>query len=147
MKCRSEWHTPAAAVRIRTSCGPGLLIWTSSICRGVRTSLNTAAFMTIPLLGQGLRRPLAGLARSYRRLVGARQEGAAETQFAALPSARERPRFTGHEKVPVPRLGGSQPARRLRDAVERPSAPRAGLSTRYGRRGQRAGVQLVKSIR
>ena len=32
MKCRSEWQTPAAAVRISTSCGPGLEICTSSIC-------------------------------------------------------------------------------------------------------------------
>ncbi len=45
MKCRSEWHTPAAAVRISTSCGPGLLICTSSIWSGVLTSRRTAAFM------------------------------------------------------------------------------------------------------
>ena len=45
MKCRSEWQTPAAAVRISTSWGPGLLIETSSIWRGFLTSRRTAAFI------------------------------------------------------------------------------------------------------
>ena len=34
MKCRSEWQTPAATVRISTSRGRGLSIWTSSIVSG-----------------------------------------------------------------------------------------------------------------
>src|SRR5579871_1257526 len=50
MKCRSEWQTPAAAVRIRTSCGPGLPICTSSITSGLFTSRITAAFIRVVLL-------------------------------------------------------------------------------------------------
>ena len=45
MKCRSEWHSPAKAVRISTSRGPGLLISTSSMTSGLFTSCSTAAFM------------------------------------------------------------------------------------------------------
>ena len=51
MKCRSEWQTPAAMVRMRTSWGPGLLIDTSSIWSGVLTSRNTAAFIESFSLG------------------------------------------------------------------------------------------------
>src|SRR6266481_4171638 len=45
MKCRSEWHSPATDVRIRTSRGPGLGRLTSSITSGLLTSCRTAAFI------------------------------------------------------------------------------------------------------
>src|SRR5262249_49846983 len=45
MKCRSEWQSPATAVLIKTSRGPGLLMLTSSITSGLLASYSTAAFM------------------------------------------------------------------------------------------------------
>src|SRR5258708_22531982 len=45
MKCRSEWQSPATAVRIRTSRGPGFGRLTSSITSGLLTSCRTAAFI------------------------------------------------------------------------------------------------------
>src|SRR5262249_9580527 len=48
MKCRSEWHRPATAVRIRTSRGPGLGRLTASIISGLLTSYRTAAFIVFP---------------------------------------------------------------------------------------------------
>jgi hypothetical protein len=45
MKCRSEWHSPAQAVRNSTSRGPGLRTPTSSMTRGLFTSCSKAAFM------------------------------------------------------------------------------------------------------
>ena len=45
MKCRSEWQTPVAAVRIRTSRGPGRPIWTSSMLNGWPMVRKTAAFI------------------------------------------------------------------------------------------------------
>src|SRR3954462_7402118 len=42
MKCRSEWHSPATAVRIRTSPGPGFCRLTSSMAGGLSTSCRTA---------------------------------------------------------------------------------------------------------
>src|ERR1700722_16220158 len=47
MKCRSEWHSPATAVRIKTSRGPGLGRLTSSITSGLLTSYKTAAFIGV----------------------------------------------------------------------------------------------------
>src|ERR1700761_1236272 len=48
MKCRSEWHSPATRVRIRTSRGPGFGTLTSSITSGWFTSCRTAAFIGFP---------------------------------------------------------------------------------------------------
>src|SRR5258708_20240531 len=45
MKCKSEWQSPATAVRIRTSRGPGFGRLTSSIISGLLTSCRTAAFI------------------------------------------------------------------------------------------------------
>src|SRR6266404_1534659 len=45
MKCKSEWQSPATAVRIRTSRGPGFGRLTSSITSGLLTSCRTAAFI------------------------------------------------------------------------------------------------------
>src|SRR6478672_9715637 len=45
MKCRSEWQSPATAVRIRISRGPGFGRLTSSITSGLFTSCRTAAFI------------------------------------------------------------------------------------------------------
>src|SRR5882757_388337 len=50
MKCRSEWQSPATALRIRTSRGPGFGTLTSSICSGLLTSNRTAAFMGTPFI-------------------------------------------------------------------------------------------------
>src|SRR4051794_35245409 len=47
-KCRSLWHTPAAAVCTSTSCGPGLSMVTSSISSWPGMVLRTAAFMGPP---------------------------------------------------------------------------------------------------
>src|SRR6266851_3583475 len=47
MKCRSEWHSPATEVRIKTSRGPGFGRLTSSITSGVLTSCRTAAFIGV----------------------------------------------------------------------------------------------------
>src|SRR6266852_8166930 len=47
MKCRSEWHSPATDVRIRTSRGPGFCRLTSSITSGLLTSCRTAAFIGV----------------------------------------------------------------------------------------------------
>src|SRR3954451_4336446 len=44
MKCRSEWHKPAATVRTRTSRGPTLPISTSSITRSPGMCSRIAAF-------------------------------------------------------------------------------------------------------
>src|SRR5258708_7050940 len=45
MKCKSEWQSPATAVRIRTARGPGFGRLTSSIISGLLTSCRTAAFI------------------------------------------------------------------------------------------------------
>src|SRR5260370_40074904 len=45
MKCKSEWQSPATAVRLRTSRGPGFGRLTSSIASGLLTSCRTAAFI------------------------------------------------------------------------------------------------------
>ena len=50
-KWRSLWHTPAATVLIKTSCGPGFEIWTSSIESGCFTARSTAAFI-VPSTGR-----------------------------------------------------------------------------------------------
>src|SRR5690242_10004126 len=47
MKCRSEWQRPATAVRISTSRGPGFCNDTSSMTRGLLTSIRTAAFIGV----------------------------------------------------------------------------------------------------
>src|SRR5262249_5289325 len=58
MKWRSEWHSPAATVRISTSRGPGSRTWTSSMTSAPGISSRTAAFTTSPpsrsRLGGGL---------------------------------------------------------------------------------------------
>src|SRR5882757_7187001 len=63
MKCRSEWQSPATALRIRTSRGPGFGTLTSSITSGLLTSCRTAAFIGVSLnvcflfyVGRSLRR-------------------------------------------------------------------------------------------
>src|SRR5580704_2037019 len=45
MKCRSLWHSPAKAVRSKTSRGPGLVSPTSSIVKGWFAVCRTAAFI------------------------------------------------------------------------------------------------------
>src|SRR4051794_20591140 len=49
MKWRSEWQQPAATVLMRTSRGPGLSIWTSSMTSSPGMVCRTAAFMCLPL--------------------------------------------------------------------------------------------------
>src|SRR5262249_28875334 len=87
-KCRSLWHTPAATVRISTSCGPGLETWTSSITSGCFTARNTAAFISSSL-GRSPRGWI--LQRGARRVKGfePRQAHAAE-QLGGQRRARER---------------------------------------------------------
>src|SRR3954454_18543047 len=50
MKCRSEWHSPAKAVRTSTSRARGFCRVTSSIVSGSFAACRTAAFMGCPLL-------------------------------------------------------------------------------------------------
>src|SRR3569832_527655 len=49
MKCRSEWQRPATDVRISTSRGPGFGTLTSSITKGLLTSISRAAFIASSL--------------------------------------------------------------------------------------------------
>src|SRR5438128_12113027 len=47
MKCRSEWHSPHAAVRISTSWGPGLSTRMSSITSGWPGASRIAALVMV----------------------------------------------------------------------------------------------------
>src|SRR4051794_31544913 len=48
MKCRSEWHRPAATVRTSTSWGPGASTWTSRMTSSPGAASRTAARMGRP---------------------------------------------------------------------------------------------------
>ena len=68
---RSEWHTPEAAISMRTSPGPGAaMLMSSRTSRGVSTAASTAAFIVSLIAGKLPCRRRAGPSGSGAQGIG-----------------------------------------------------------------------------
>ena len=121
MKCRSEWHSPAATVRTSTSCGPTVPTCTSSTTSspgiGSRTrSLHRADTTTVrsyaPSPGRQPSRPKR--LRGTRCLLGlGRQCGGFDESAAGVPPS-------GASAAPLVAAAPSRLGVTARPAAERP---------------------------
>src|SRR5665213_3897331 len=88
MKCRSEWHNPAYAVRSRISRRFGFSISTSSMVRGWWGAWKTAAFMLVPSGRQG---SVAAVGRVRKYYVRVDRRGGGNLLMVSTPGGWREP--------------------------------------------------------
>src|SRR5664279_5843797 len=131
MKCRSEWHSPATLVRIKTSRGPGFCRLTSSITSGLLTSYRTAAFIGVsPYFALFLQSGLVAqsLPRDEQFANLGDTDGAVAEQMAGDRALRrifrEPERIVGRHPVINHHARQQQPARIAAHLVDASALPR-----------------------